>query len=66
MVKSRCHVKVGNDIYNEFDVSAGLKQGDGLGPMVFKQALENVIRAPANSSAKLKTLIKQKRSFNLI
>lgn len=41
---SRSCVRVQGDLSRTFDVSSGLRQGDGLSPLLFNIALEKVIR----------------------
>jgi len=44
MNDSTYHVKRGVMMVGGFKVGSGLKQGDGLAPNLFNEALENVIR----------------------
>ena len=42
-------VKIGNQISNKFTVKSGLKQGDGLSPLLFNIVLDMVIRKTAST-----------------
>lgn len=44
MENTVCQVKVGRELGQEFKVTRGLKQGDGLAPVLFNLTLESVIR----------------------
>jgi hypothetical protein len=41
---SKCKVKFGNTILEDFDVVTGLRQGDAFSPALFNIALESIIR----------------------
>ena len=46
---TRCRVKVGNHITEKFSVMSGLRQGDGLSPLLFNIVLDMAIKKINNN-----------------
>jgi sorting nexin-29 len=54
MQESKAQVRIGGDLTDEFPVNNGLKQGDGLAPILFNFALEHIIRQlPVDTNSSL-------------
>lgn len=54
MLNTLCSVKINGELTEQFEVSQGLKQGDGLAPMLFNLSLEHVVRStPVNVNSTL-------------
>jgi hypothetical protein len=60
MTGTKAQVKVQTELTDTFEIRQGLKQGDGLAPMLFNLALECVIRKlPADANGTLEYKINQ-------
>jgi hypothetical protein len=60
MTGTEAQVKVQTELTDTFDIRQGLKQGDGLTPMLFNLALEYVIRKlPADANGTLEYKMNQ-------
>lgn len=49
--ESRCKVKINGEISEKFDVSTGVRQGDGVSPLLFNLALEEALQEVRQTEA---------------